>query len=296
MRSCCMVSYIQMDDALALFRTSDNVPRSAPHERARELGHYPTPLWLAEQIVERYFPDLDGSSTVLEPACGEGRFLQVLPAHVSAIGVEVDPLLAQEARRITGRPIITGDFCTVDLAVQSTAIVGNPPFNHDLIDRFLDRAYRLLPEGGRVGLVLPAYYLQTARTVVELAERWSLRQEMVPRNVYDGLSKPLVFTVLSKDRQRVLIGFAFYDNAHAVNSLPDRFKTLLREAPGGLWKSVVARALEELGGRAHLQAIYKVVEGRRPTANKWWRESIRKALHLHFPRVADGVYALPVAA
>ena len=121
-----------------------------------ELSYYPTPLWVAHAIVERHFPHLDRSDMLLEPSCGGGRFLQAIPEHVPALGVELDPSLAEEARGITGRTIITGDFRTVPLSIKPTAIIGNPPFEVDLIEEMLERSHRLLPEGGRVGFLLPA--------------------------------------------------------------------------------------------------------------------------------------------
>lgn len=119
---------------------------------ARDLGQYPTPVWFAERIVEKYFPALDGGDLVLEPSCGAGAFLHALPAHVPAIGVEWDADLAEQARRETGRRIVTGDFRHVSIDVQPTAIIGNPPFKAELIDGFLTRAHELLPAGGRARL------------------------------------------------------------------------------------------------------------------------------------------------
>lgn len=256
----------------------------------KQLGQYPTPLWFAEAIIERYFPDLDMGDTVVEPSCGPGRFLQALPAHVSAVGVEIDPVLAEQARATTGRPIITGDFCSVPLNVEPTAIIGNPPFSLDIIDRFLDRAHGLLPEGGRLGFILPTYAFQTAKRVTGYADKWSLFQEMIPRNIYHGLSKPLCFAVFSKDRERSLVGFAFYRQAAAAQDLPREYRDMIGQRT---WRDVVDAALSRLGGVAKLTDIYSEVEGNRPTSNQFWREKIRQVLGRNFVRVGAGEYARP---
>jgi type I restriction-modification system DNA methylase subunit len=60
----------------------------------RSMGQYMTPDWAAEALVDRYFSDLGESDLVLEPSCGRGAFLRALPAHVQALGVEIDPNLA----------------------------------------------------------------------------------------------------------------------------------------------------------------------------------------------------------
>lgn len=64
-----------------------------------------TPAWLAEALVERHFSRLDAADLVLEPTCGAGAFLRAIPAHVPAIGVEIDPALAAAARA-TGREVL----------------------------------------------------------------------------------------------------------------------------------------------------------------------------------------------
>ncbi len=114
----------------------------------KELGQYPTQQWAAEAIVESFFPSLGAGHVVLEPGCGPGAFLSAVPAGVQAIGVEIDPLMAERARRNTGCRVIEGDFRTVEIDVEPTHIIGNPPFILSVIDGFLDRAHELLPHGG----------------------------------------------------------------------------------------------------------------------------------------------------
>src|SRR3546814_10786705 len=84
----------------------------------------------------------------------------------------------------------------------------------DLIERFLDRSHYLLPENGRVGFILPAYVFGTAATVVRLNDRWSIAQEIIPRNMFGRLYTPLVFAVFSKDFRRTLVGFAMHADVH----------------------------------------------------------------------------------
>src|SRR3546814_4802194 len=44
---------------------------------------------------------------------------------------------------------ILGDFRTIDLGQRKVeALVGNPPFEMDVIEGFLDRAHQILPDDG----------------------------------------------------------------------------------------------------------------------------------------------------
>lgn len=261
----------------------------------KALGQYPTPAWVAEALVMRHFPRLGAGDMVIEPSCGPGAFLSALPTDVQAVGVEIDRAIAQTARELTGREIIVGDFRTVRLDARPTAIIGNPPFKLDVIDGFLKRAFSMLPENGRVGFLLPAYAFQTAERVAAYAERWSLFQELVPRNVFPGLSLPLLFALFTKERTRRLVGFALYREAADVQRLPAAYRDLLAGGRGGVWRRVVELALAKLGGEADLPAIYAEIEGHRPTRTQFWREQVRRTLRRYadsFPVRARGRYAL----
>ncbi len=249
--------------------------------RQKSLGQYPTPVWVAEALIEHHFPDLDSGDLVLEPSCGRGNFLQAIPRHVPAVGVEIDALLADEARERTGRTVLTGDFAEVPITFEPTQIIGNPPFSAASIDRFLDRAHTLLPDGGRVGFILPAFIFQTARRVAEYGDKWSLFAEMIPRNIYHELRLPLVFALLTKDQKRIMVGFALYREAADIQALDKAARETLVNASSGVpvWRALVANALEALGGSASLEQVYRHIEGRRPGTNRFWKEKIRQTLY-----------------
>ena len=263
--------------------------------KIQQLGQYPTPVWVAEALVERYFANLGARDMVIEPGCGPGSFLSALPDCVQSIGIEIDVAVAEQARSNTGRRVIVGDFRTVRLDMRPTVIIGNPPFNMKIIDGFLERAHELLPEGGRVGFILPAYAFQTAARVAGYADRWSLMQEMIPRNIYPGLSLPLVFALFSKDRQRTLVGFALYREVADVQCLPDLYREAMAAGSGSVWRTVIETALARLGGEADITGLYAEIEGHRPTRTRFWREKIRQTLRRHgdrFNAVGRGRYAL----
>jgi hypothetical protein len=261
---------------------------------------YFTPVWVAQALVERHFAALDSTDGVIEPSCGPGAFLRAIPAHVPAVGVEMDPVQAARARAATGRPVIEGDFRTVPIDFQPTAIIGNPPFRGALIDAFLGRCHELLPEGGRVGLILPAYAFRTASRVVDLTERWSVAQEMLPRSAFSyRMREPLMFALFSKDRRRVMVGFALFAEERDRQCLGKPYRDLLSKATGSAWRAVCRLALERLGGAADLPAIYAELERNRPSRTEWWREKIRQTLRVYpgdFVAVAAGQYRLAEAA
>lgn len=162
-------------------------------ERRRRLGAWYTPTDLVGHVVARTVPArLTGPVTILDPACGDGRFL-VEASRVARdrggepvlIGVDIDEAAIAAARRhpeLADAELVCADALdeaaswrrhTVDV------VVGNPPFLSplssavraddrrrggasgrgaytDVAVRFLDLMVRhVRPVGGRVGLVLP---------------------------------------------------------------------------------------------------------------------------------------------
>ncbi|HEY3434279.1 MAG TPA: hypothetical protein VGK41_01365 [Solirubrobacterales bacterium] len=258
--------------------------------KRRELEQYMTPEWVAHELVAQFFPGLSMFDRVLEPSCGSGAFLSAIPAHVPALGVEIDPELAAMAQARTGREVIVGDFAEVDLP-QVTAIIGNPPFQLSKVRSFMARALELLPDDGRVGFILPAHTFQTTSTVVDFAERWHMEQVAMPRNVFPGISVPLCFARFTKGR-RGLIGFALYHEHHAVNTMQRRYRSLLAQGERSVWAAVTRAALEQLGGEASLPDLYREIEGARPTHNRFWREKVRQQVQLIGVRRGPGRWGL----
>jgi site-specific DNA-methyltransferase (adenine-specific) len=289
-----------MSNALSLFPSDVAVtlmPAVLPTAQDMADGYFPTPLWLAEAIVEKYFPHLDSNSSVLEPFAGDGRFLRAIPSHVPAIGIEIDEARAEIARQTTGRRVITGDATQVTLDMKVTDVISNPPFRVGIFEKVLDRVFPLLPEGARVGMIVPCSFFQSSSTVMRLAQTWSMQSELIPRDLFNRLSLPLAFALLSKNRQRTMVGFAFYRAQREVKALPQATQALLQDTPkGSVWRAVVEKALRQLGGAATLQDIYAVVEGNRPTTNQWWREKVRQTCRRDFLCTAKGAYALAQAA
>lgn len=265
-----------------------------------KLCQFFTPLWVAEALVERHFPRLDMADMVIEPTCGQGGFLKAIPSHVPAVGIEIDSVMAEVARKESGRQVVVGDFRTVPLEVQPTAIIGNPPFVADVFDGVLDRCHSLLPEGGRAGFILPTYFFQTASRVSRYAEQWSISHELLPRNAFHSrMRTPLTFAVFSKDAKRLLVGFALYRETADVQAMTRPYREALAATRGSVWKTVCRVALERLGGRARLSDIYAEIENNRPTLSNTWREKIRQTLRTYsdaFRPVAQGHYELVVAA
>lgn len=260
----------------------------------KSLNQFFTPTWAAELLVRRHFADLGPGDTVLEPSCGDGRFLMAIPADVDAYGVEIDGEQAAAAVRNSGREVVVGDFRMVDLPRRPTVVIGNPPFDLDVFDGMLDRCHELLERGGRAGFLLPVYAFQTASRVADYNRRWSIEQELLPRNLFERLSCPILWATFRKAERTVLSGFFLYAETHALADLhADIRKVMVGNASTATcWRDAVQLALTACGGRATLEQLYRAVEGNRPSTNPWWREKVRQIAGRHFHRIGRGEFAL----
>lgn len=262
------------------------------------LNQYFTPTWAAELLVQRHFPRLGADDIACDPSCGDGRFLLAIPDGVQAFGVEIDPAQAEAAARNSGRTVICDDFLRAEIPQRPTVIIGNPPYDSDLIDAFLDRCHDLLDYGGRIGFLLPVYYLQTASKVVDINRRFSIEQELLPRNLFEGMSKPVMWCNFTKARRTVLSGFFLYQELDALRGMHPELRSLMvgNASTAHCWRDVVAAALQACGGRAKLPQLYACIEANRPTSNPWWREKVRQIAGRHFVRIQPGEFALKEAA
>ena len=195
----------------------------APQSR-KDRGSYPTPHWLVEDVVCHTLPPVTPGQriTVLDPACGDGRFLVAAAERLFAagavpnlVGIDVDEAaLGLAAAALDGRGEVVlehGDALRAELTHGGVDVVlGNPPFLSQLASttsrrgasrhgggpyanaaaEFLAVAVRAVRPGGRVGLVLPQSILASRDAapvradVEQLAKRtWSWWS---PRPVFEA--------------------------------------------------------------------------------------------------------------
>lgn len=261
-----------------------------------ELGQFFTPAWAAELLFDAHFSHLTANDLVWDPTCGTGSLLSAIPSHIPCIGSEIDPILAQRAIKNTRRPVIVGNCLSVDLKdYPITSVYGNPPFIFTVFEGLLNRRVNILQIGQKAGFIIPAYFMQTSRTVLDLGRKWHISQEILPRDIFPNLSKPLIFGTFIRENSPRLIGFRLFNETSALRDLSEKVKEDLRYNINGIrsvWKNAIQNVLSDLGGTASLSKIYSAMEKKRPTENSYWKEQIRKVCQQNFKRIDEGVYSL----
>jgi site-specific DNA-methyltransferase (adenine-specific) len=277
-------------------------------ETTQELQQHFTPAWAAEALAEKFFEKSEALGSpvgrALEPSCGLGAMLGAIPREYDAYGIEFDRSLVPLAERNSRRKVYCEDFTTTSIPYHPghdvSHVFGNPPFRLETVERFLDKAWSFLPAGGLCGFLLAAYHFQTAANVAAWNRKWSIFQTMVPRGLFPGLSKPLVFAIfLREERERAsgytLDGFWLYQAMSRVAKLPERLRAQVVEpgSAGRTWRILVIEAVQQSGGEASVEEVYRRVEPMRHTDNPHWRSKVRQELQRGpFVSVRRGVWRI----
>jgi site-specific DNA-methyltransferase (adenine-specific) len=255
------------------------------------LDQFFTQAWAAELLFDAYFSHLTASDMVWEPTCGNGNWLAAIPAHIPCIGTEIDPVLARVAAQRSGREVLVGDCLSVSLP-RVTAVLGNPPFQLQVFEALLERCERVLGLGQCAGFILPAYFFKNSRTTLRLGRKWSIQQEMLPADLFERLSKPLVFGLFTRDNSPQLIGFRLFRETSEARELLEH---ALAEptGPRSLWRNSVIEAIKRAGGTATLYQLYQHIADYRPTQNPFWKEKVRQVVQQKpFVRTGPSTYQL----
>jgi hypothetical protein len=149
-------------------------------DERRRRGAWETPPALVERVVARALDGLGPARLVVDPACGDGRFLAAVGGGARLVGVDVDADALATARAVVPHAeLVHGDALAVPLPGGADLVVANPPFLSqlsaatsrrgasalgggayaDTAALFVLRALSLVRPGGRVAMVLPASFL-----------------------------------------------------------------------------------------------------------------------------------------
>jgi hypothetical protein len=142
-------------------------------------------------------------------------------------------------------------------------------------------------------MILPCYYLGNRHgRLLHHASNWSIKQDLIPREVFGRLSHPIMFALFIKSKNRTLVGFSLYHKVAAIKQLHLRYQRII-EGTNSVWIKAVATAIRRLGGKATLQQIYSEVSKKPPTSNAFWKERIREVAQKNFERIDRATYAIP---
>lgn len=257
-------------------------PSSYVPANAKVNGAYYTPDAVVRSLVS--WAVRDEMDTMLDPSCGDGRFLM---GHVNSVGVEQDPRSAAVARaRTPGALVHEGDFFhwATHTEARYECIAGNPPFIRyqrfkgdarrvalDLCARhgaqfsglasswapFLVAAGSLVKPGGRMAFVVPAEigHAPYAAPLIEwLCARFAHVQVVAVREK--------LFPDLSEDCWLLYVDGAGGTADHVAMTVMDRFAASnappapTMRVPLVDWRTIWNRRLRPFLISAEARALY----------------------------------------
>jgi adenine-specific DNA-methyltransferase len=145
-------------------------------ETKRKEGIYFTPTSIVKKIVDYVFKIKDDISTVLEPSCGSGQFLDYLSNFsIKITGIEKNETIYKSLK--TNKDVLCTDFLEHTFTTTYDLIIGNPPYfvmPKSTVDKkyypffdgrpniyilFIVKSFELLNENGILAFVLPTNFL-----------------------------------------------------------------------------------------------------------------------------------------
>ena len=140
---------------------------------SKDLQFYPTPQAVIAKVISNI--DVRGLK-VLEPSCGDGRFMAALDrAGAIVLGVEIDAARAGIAKA-SGLLVHTGNFLEMNALGAFSAfdmVVMNPPFYGKHYAKHVRHALRFVRPGGHVVAILPATARYDHGLLDDLSPQWS---------------------------------------------------------------------------------------------------------------------------
>ncbi|MCD6594876.1 N-6 DNA methylase [bacterium] len=164
-------------------KTEYNSQQSTRHFRHKEkiLGQFWTPYEIAEFIVRLCTKFVSGNEFAMDPACGDGVFLESAKnvGFEKIIGIDIDDSVLAHANNEFKKNIIIADALKMkEFDNSADLVVGNPPFSSKygkLVEKqilrkydisrgkkaqsleilFLEKFIRLAKKDGMIGIILP---------------------------------------------------------------------------------------------------------------------------------------------
>lgn len=120
---------------------------------SKDLQYYPTPQKVVDTVLDNLY-HLQGAR-VLEPSCGDGRFLDGLVKRKAIVyGIEVDPMRAVISRA-KGHSVLIANFLETAPNPIYDRVVMNPPFYGTHWAKHVRHAYEFLKPDGYLTAILP---------------------------------------------------------------------------------------------------------------------------------------------
>ena len=219
--------------------------------RSTQYAHYtPEPviraIWAA--LLQLGF----SGGRVLEPGCGTGLFMALVPEVIAAAtrftGIEAEPISARIARLLfPDARIRQEDFTHTALPAGFELALGNPPYS--------DRTVHRLDPAGRLGLALHDWFIARSLELLRpgglaafVTSRWTLDKEDATARLHlAGMADLLAAVRLPEGSLRAAAG------TDVVVDLLFLRKRLPGEAPGGPDWLELAEAVPAADGEAALR-------------------------------------------
>lgn len=178
----------------------------------QEQGIYFTPF---EKALELYKKVPIVSKSILEPSCGSGEFLKVLPKKITT-AIELNNYIYNEVKKVN-KNILNMSFLDYNIENKHDLIIGNPPYfttnikydsehlygRNNIYVLFLIHAMKILRNDGVIAFIIPTNFMNSSyynKLRKEIYLNWTIHEFVKYDNIFAETKQSVFGLIIQKKK------------------------------------------------------------------------------------------------
>lgn len=203
---------------------SQKIIKNLSMDVKKEQGIFFTPSSVALELF-RKIPIIPKS--ILEPSCGAGSFLKILPKTITT-GIELNKYIYNETKSIH-KNVINMDFLEYDKANKHDLIIGNPPYfttttkydsdllygRNNMYVLFMIHSMKLLKNDGVIAFIIPTNFMNSSyynKLRKEIYTNWTIHQFVKYDDIFEETKQKVFGLIIQKSKSKANTKHVFVIN------------------------------------------------------------------------------------
>lgn len=200
---------------------SKKILNSLSKKEKQEQGIFFTPSKIASELYKKV-PITPKS--ILEPSCGSGEFLKILPTTMTT-GIELNKNI-YETIKPTYKNILNMSFLDYNVSNKHDLIIGNPPYftttikydseflygRNNMYVLFLIHAMKLLKENGVIAFIIPTNFMNSSyynKLRKEIFINWTISEFVQYDDIFEETKQSVFGLIIQKTKSNRNKKFVF---------------------------------------------------------------------------------------
>lgn len=211
---------------------SKEIMKSLTIQEKQDQGIFFTPSKIALELYEK-IPIK--SKNILEPSCGSGEFLKILPKSITT-GIELNKQIYNKIKS-TYKNVINMSFLDYNEVNKHDLIIGNPPYftttekykseflygRNNMYILFLIHSMKLLKKNGVIAFIIPTNFMNSSyynKLRKEIFNNWTIIDMIEYGDIFEETKQSVFGLIIQKNKTKTNDKYVFRkeDNYYFVFS------------------------------------------------------------------------------